>query len=223
MGGSTPGIFRRSLYRGNHQDLQSSISAGETITDSPSPGRQRSCSRSRKNRRGSGSRTAARTTGGRESPQTSPPPSPATNGHTPTQCCRPVASDKRTAAHRNWRSRPSQAQRQRQRAGVHTHALGLFQLVGYSDIYTGAVIGEPGELVFHSKNSHKGDRSRGGRLAISPCPAYICRLALSTPPSAERAAPKTVKHSIISTTPNLKAEKVCARSSYVATPRILDH
>ncbi|MGB3123643.1 MAG: hypothetical protein WBB95_07545, partial [Pseudomonas sp.] len=64
---------------------------------------------------------------------------------------------------------------------------------------------------------------RKGRLAISAGTAYISRLALSTPPSAERAAPKTSTLYLISTTPNLEAEKVCARSSYVATPHFLDH
>jgi hypothetical protein len=31
VGVLTPGIFRRGVYRWNHQDLQSSISVGETI------------------------------------------------------------------------------------------------------------------------------------------------------------------------------------------------
>ena len=61
------------------------------------------------------------------------------------------------------------------------------------------------------------------RVALTCNAAYISRLALSTPPSAERAAPKTLTLYLISTTPNLKAEKVCTRRSYVATPRILVH
>ena len=72
-----------------------------------------------------------------------------------------------------------------------------------------------GTEIYRGRNEVRIVEVDGLKLAIKYFTAYIRRLAPSTPPSAERAAPRTLQHPHFSTTPNLKADKVYIRSSYV--------